>query len=340
MQKAFFLLFVLSTTLCFSQKSDFKHINFAKADRIASTIKSKRLFNLNKLTLDLTKNLYTDIEKVRAIYKWICLNIASDFKLYSKNERKRKKYKKDSIKLAEWNSELKRDLFSKLLKRKKTICTGYAYLFKAMCDVVDIESKMVYGFGRTVDITEFDPNYPNHTWNAFKINNKWYLCDATWAAGISYPDENRFIFKYNDGYFLTEPELFIKNHFPIQKEFSLLGDKMPTFQEFIEMPLLYGGAYTYLNKYISPKKMYYSLQKGNIFNFNYVFKKEVDPKNLKLVFVSGVSEKTYNPFISQKNDTTTLKYTFNKAGYFDVHLYYKEDIIATYIFEIKKDNKN
>ena len=330
------LVFLFSFYCVVAQRSDFKETSFAKADRIAESFKSKRLYELNKITLNLTKDLNTDVEKVRAIYKWICLNIASDFRLYTKNERKRKKYKNDSLKLAAWNSELKRDLFSKLLKRKKTICTGYAYLFKAMCDVIDIENKMVYGFGRTPDIVSFDADYPNHTWNAVKLNNKWYLCDATWAAGTSYPDDNRFIFKYNDGYFLTPPKLFIANHYPIQSEFALLGNNIPTFSEFNKMPLLYGAAYTYLKEHKSPKKMHHTLKKDSVMSFSYQFKSIVDVTKLKFIVSNGPLDRTKKPTIIYKKDYTLLKQKFDKPGFYDVHLYYKDEILATYVFEVEK----
>ena len=123
-------IFLIFVNLSFAQQSDFSHIDFSKADNIAKTVKSKRLYQLHKLTYSLTKNLNTDIEKFRAIYIWICNNIANDFGLYSLNEKKRKRFLKDSVKLKKWNSKFKKKLFKKLLKKKRTICTGYAYLLK------------------------------------------------------------------------------------------------------------------------------------------------------------------------------------------------------------------
>ena len=61
----FFLLFFY-ISFSFAQQSDFKHIDFSKADYIAKTVKTKRLYELNKLTFKLTKDLETDVEKVRA----------------------------------------------------------------------------------------------------------------------------------------------------------------------------------------------------------------------------------------------------------------------------------
>ena len=112
-------IFLIFVNFSFAQQSDFSHIDFSKADNIAKTVKSKRLYELHKLTYSLTKNLNTDIEKFRAIYIWICNNIANDFGLYSLNEKKRKRFLKDSVKLQKWNSKFKKKLFKKLLKRKQ-----------------------------------------------------------------------------------------------------------------------------------------------------------------------------------------------------------------------------
>lgn len=332
MQKAIVRLLFFVTTVCLAQQSDFKNISFEKADNIAKKTRSRKLLALNELTIKLTKDLDTDVEKVRAIYKWICLNVASDYRLFHKNERLRKKYKNDSVKLAEWNSELKRDLFPRLLNRKKTICTGYAYLFKAMCDVVDIENKMVFGFGRTADVIEFDPKYPNHTWNVVKLNNKWYLCDATWAAGTAYVD--RFKFDYNDGYFLTSPELFIYNHYPLNTDFSLLGDKTPSFNDYIEMPLLYGKAYEVFEKPIGPLKMYQEIKRNTAVSFTYQLKKKIDVNKLKIITFNGVRDNSYKPRIEKKGNLITLTHRFRKTGFFDAHLYLGNDFLATYTIKV------
>ena len=79
-----------------------------------SIIKKATDFRWPSFTLNLTKNLHTEVEKVRAIYMWICHNVANDYRLYTLNDRKRKRFKKDSIRLTEWNSTFKKTLFKKL----------------------------------------------------------------------------------------------------------------------------------------------------------------------------------------------------------------------------------
>lgn len=336
MAKIKILFLFLIANVCFGQKSDFKHINFTKADSIAKAYKSKRLLGLNKITFDLTKDLETDVEKLRAIYIWICNNVANDFKLYSLNERKRNRFAKDSIKLQNWNSKFKKKLFKKLLKKKRTICTGYAYLLKEMCNIVDIKSKMVNGFGKTSSVDFENLNMPNHTWNIVKLNNKWYLCDPTWSTGISFPEEGRFQFTYNDGYFLTNPKLFILNHFPIEQQFSLLGQETPSLQDFTEAPLVYGAAYLVLKEHILPKKMHHTIKKGSTFTFKYQLKEKVSVNKVKLSYFTNNSETILNPEIHQNDDFLTLKHSFKNRGFYDIHLFIDKKTIATYTFKVTK----
>ena len=335
MQKIAFLFLFVATSLV-AQQSDFKDISFTKADYIAKKTKSKRLYDLNKLTFKLTQNLETDVEKVRAIYVWICNNIANDFRLYSMNERKRNKYVKDSIALQNWNSKFKNLLFKKLLRKKRTICTGYAYLFKEMCALADIKAIIINGFGRTATVDFEKLVMPNHTWNAVLLNNKWYLCDPTWSTGISFPEEGKFTFQYSDGYFLTEPKLFFLNHFPLEKQHSLLGENTPNFQEFTEMPLLYADAFQFVSEHIAPLKMYNEIQIDSIITFQYHLKKEVDLPKIKFVLNGGGNDFVQTPKTTITNNLLTLEHLFSKKGFFDVHLYIEEKLIATYVYKVAK----
>ena len=72
-----------------AQISDFDSINFQKADRIALECKKDGLNTMPELVYKLTSQLTTDVEKFRAIYRWVCGNIANDYRLYEKNARKR-----------------------------------------------------------------------------------------------------------------------------------------------------------------------------------------------------------------------------------------------------------
>ena len=260
MKKTFLLLTLLFATLSNAQLSDFKNVNFTKADNIAHLNANENLQSLPILSYKLTTKLSTDVEKFRAIYTWVCTNIKGDYKQHNTVSRKRNKFKNDSISLAEWNSEYKKKAFKKLLKHQKTMCTGYAYLIKELSILAGIECQIIDGFGRSVTSNIDTLETANHSWNAVKLNNKWYLCDATWSSG--YMDgENTFISDYNSGYFLVDPILFAKNHYPIDTKW-LLNNEI-TSVNFLNAPLIYCEAFKYMVFPISTAKMNITVTKKN-----------------------------------------------------------------------------
>ena len=181
----YILLITLANNYLYAQITDFKSIDFTRADNIAKLNEGSSLKNLPLLAHKLTHNLPTKVEKFRAIYFWVCHNIKGDYSQYIKVASKRKKLKDNTAEFLKWNSAYKKVMFKKLLKHKRTMCTGYAYLIKELCFLANIECEIVDGYGRTVDENINTLETANHSWNAVKLNNKWYLCDATWASGYT-----------------------------------------------------------------------------------------------------------------------------------------------------------
>ncbi|WP_299520202.1 transglutaminase domain-containing protein [Winogradskyella sp.] len=319
-----------------AQVSDFDHIDFTKADRIALSYNKERLTNLPELAYKLTTDLTTDVERFRALYRWVCANIANDYGLYLKNNRKRQYFKNDSLKLNAWNDKFRRRLFKKLLKKKQTICTGYAYLVKALADLVNIECEIVHGYGRVSTTNIETLNLPNHSWNAVKLNGKWYLCDPTWASGIPNPKTKNFVFLYNDGFFLANPKLFAVNHFPIDNRWWLLEDNIPSFEEFLAAPVIYGNAYKTLELHNAPEQMHHNIKKNEKVAFNYKLKKSIKAEKVKLLLDNGDDTWRANPTsISIDNTFLKLEHQFKRKGFYDVHLYLNGDLISTYTVEVK-----
>ncbi len=331
-----FILLLIIAYQSHAQISDFNHIDFKKADSVALAYKDEGLTNLPELSYKLTNNLSSDVERFRAIYRWVCNNIANDYSLYLKNKHKRHRFKDDSTKLKNWNNDFRKRLFKKLLKDKRTICTGYAYLVKELAKLVDLECEIVQGYGRvsTTDIENLD--LPNHSWNAVKLDNKWYLCDPTWASGIPDPESNRFTFQYNDGFFLANPKLFAVNHFPVEEQWLLLDEDIPSFESFLASPIIYGKAYKSLTLHKAPKQMHQTIKKNEKVIFEYELQKRVTNDNIRLLIDNGFSSrKTKATSISINDMHLTLEHQFNNTGFYDVHLYIGDDLISTYTIEVK-----
>lgn len=329
----FFFAFVFNVQ---AQLSDFENINFEKADAIAKKYKGEELHNLNQLVEKLTEHLNSDVERFRAIYMWVCTNISNDYSLYSKNTRKRNRYLNDPVLLETWNAEFKKEIFKQLVENKQTICTGYAYLVKEMAQIADIECEIVHGYGKTSTMNVDNITAPNHSWNAVKINNKWYLCDPTWASGLIDPDTFQFKFDFKDGLFLPSPELFVMNHYPLDKKWMLIETNQPTFEMFLQAPLIYNRAYANLSDHIFPLEMHNIIKKDVPIAFKYKLAKSIDSSNVMLMIDDGHQTIETKPLKSQLSDSyLTIEYQFEKRGFYDVHLVINNDLISTYTFRVK-----
>jgi transglutaminase/protease-like cytokinesis protein 3 len=157
---------------------------------------------LAQLAHKITKHKVTDKQKAEAIYLWITKNIEYDYEL-----RFNKKLQKDFY-------TSKDKVIQKVLQRQKALCGGYAFLFDALCREVGIKSKAIHGF------TKLTTNYdtPNHTWNAIKLNGNWHLIDITWSISNATDDMPDMY------WYLTNPNDFIKSHYPENPDWSLLNN--------------------------------------------------------------------------------------------------------------------
>ena len=222
MRKIFLLLFFTFTLVSYAQQSDFNEINFQKADNIADRYKGEELYNLPVLALRLTAQLHTEAERFRAIYYWVTQNISGDYTLMTTNEQTRRKLQNNPSALHQWNRNHSKEIFARLRHKKKTLCTGYAYLVKELANLAGLECELIHGYGllSTKQIDTMD--IPNHSWNAIKLDGTWYLCDATWSSGIINMDTYEFEFNYNDSFFLMDPLQFAKTHKPLEEKWTLL----------------------------------------------------------------------------------------------------------------------
>ncbi|TCI84737.1 transglutaminase domain-containing protein [Tenacibaculum sp. M341] len=329
-KKVAFLLWLFVSIALHAQIEDFKHVDFTKADNIASLNKGQKLTNLPLLAHKLTSKLTTDIEKFRAIYKWVCNNIHYDFNAFNTINKKRRKLSEKEFLI--WNKSYRKTVYKRLLKRKKTMCTGYAYLIKEFCFIVGIESEIIDGYGRSVVANVNSLELANHSWNAIKLNDKWYLCDATWSSG--YMDGDKFFVKsYNDGYFLTDPVFFNKTHYPLNKEWLLSGKQ--TDISFVNGPLLYPESFKYRVFPVFPSSLYTEIKKKEIVNFEYKTLNVTEKQKYSLIYFKN--DTLYKiPIKNIENNNGKLKFqaTFNRKGTHDIHLQVNNDIVASYTLQV------
>lgn len=321
---------------CVAQKADFEDINFQRADAIALECKHEGLDNMPLLVHHLTSQLTTDVEKFRAIYRWVAGNIANDYQLYERNMRKRQRFKDNPVKLKTWNETFRTLSFKKMRNEHSAICTGYAYLVKELSRMANIRCEVVNGYAKTSTIDVETLMMPNHSWNVVELNGTWYLCDATWASGIPNAETLQFEFDYNDGFFLANPELFAINHYPEDKKWLLIAKNAPSFEDFLEAPIIYGQAYAKLNTYSAPKRMYNSVKRNETVTFKCELLKSVNTEDISLLIDSGNSSKKVHPEATTIIDNNlTITYVFEHSGFYDVHLFIGDDLISTCTFKVK-----
>lgn len=189
--------------------------------------------NIAKLTANVTKDMHSEEDKVLAIHEWITHNL---------------KWKNSKPRETHYNTARKA-----LLKRKGP-ASAYAILFDQMCKFGKIECEIVKG-----NVTpEFSANYnpkayeiSTHSWNAVKINGKWFVLDVTFDAGcmqkkkysvkkfieknvvIPYPGgvkrfyfikkKSKFVHKPSRDYYLKNQEM-LETHFPLMPMWQLTED--------------------------------------------------------------------------------------------------------------------
>lgn len=138
-------------------------------------IKFKQSRDPYTLAKTLTEGKSTDKEKFDAIYAWVVNNISYDQRRYNSGRAFSKKKA------------------NKILRKRKGICTDYAYLMDTLCSVAGLKNQTVTGYVKEVI---FDVNdtlfFDNHAWNAVWLDDSWFLYDATWSAGYSSYEYTRF----------------------------------------------------------------------------------------------------------------------------------------------------
>lgn len=237
MKRLITLFLCLASHLSYGQHSDFINTDFSKADSIAIKYKFEGDLDPIIIASDLTKDLSTDIDKFRVIFRWIAENIDYDIELFLKTLSHDYNPRYWPNKAARWHKRLNRLYTRHTIKQRMSICEGYSWLLETMCRTAGISCEVIYGYARNENSYIGRKFNPNHAWNAVKIDNKWYLSDPTWAAGGVNPQFTRYIKDFNEVYFLVDPNDFISNHYPSEPRWMFLLEK-PTLTEFFNAPIM------------------------------------------------------------------------------------------------------
>ncbi len=327
-----FLSLVFSVHLQ-AQQGDFTSADFKKADSVAALYDGHSLKDIRSLAIKLTQPFTAEEEKFRALYTWTCTNIEYDYGLYVKNKQKDKIRDRNELKV--WNKKFNALVFKHLLNKKKTVCSGYAYLLRELASHAGIVCVIVDGYGRISDANVRGQGKPDHSWNAVKLNDKWYLCDPTWSSGGINMQALKFVKDYDDAYFLTGPSLFIRNHYPLDSAWMLLRDK-PSLNTFLNAPLVYKAALKYKITPSLHQAFDIHAEKGKPVSFWFAAAESSSIEEMTMYSESPNRAVSFHPSLYQQNDSVyCTDVIFNSKGTHLVHVLANNKYAYTYSVRVK-----
>ena len=196
---------IVGLLLIFSVVGQGNTIRFEQIDEHARNAPANVTNDVNELAAYLAGPATNDLEKVRSFYVWIAENITYDVRTFLHYNPNR--YQKVAP--------------NEVLDKRKAVCQGYAELFQAMCQLNDIPCYLIPGYSKGFNVGNKDFAHADHAWNAVNIDGQWHLLDVTWGSG-GLTDQLKFVKEFNEAYFLTAPEIFIRDHMPLDPMWQLL----------------------------------------------------------------------------------------------------------------------
>lgn len=316
-----FLFFVGS--LVFGQR-------YLEIDNRSQNVKFKG--DLSLLVSELTEDLDGDEEKARAIYFWITENIKYDFKKFNKGKKVEKFRCKGKDDCLLKRQKIENKLIEKVLRQRKGICSGYAVLFKRMCDLANVNCQIIEGYVKTKGHHAGKMGVLDHAWNSVLIDNETFYVDATWGAGYCETDGSgklkSFVKKRNDFYWFTPVEKFSIDHFPRNPE-RILNFEMSK-EEFKNQPFIENDIIPFIN-HLEPESGILKVKKNDTISFEFDYLLDVD----KIQINTNVKRNPKIYTVNKKKQRILNEKAMERQEYVS---YQKEN--DSYAFEYIVENEN
>jgi hypothetical protein len=142
-----------------------------------------------------------DWERARAVYVWVTEHIAYDTAAYF------------SGRYGALDAE-------SVFRSGSSVCSGYSDLFARLSTDLGLEARTISGYSKGAGYRPGQSfRSTNHAWNAIYIDGGWHLFDSTWGAGNV--NGRAFEREYDEFWFDTHPDLFLRTHLPANSEWQL-----------------------------------------------------------------------------------------------------------------------
>lgn len=291
------------------------------------------------LARQLTVNCNTDLEKTRAIFRWIAENIS--YRTRTTVRRKKQVYydyeePHDTVAL----KPLDERVAETVLENRVAVCDGYARLFKTLCTYAGVKAETISGYART-DLSRTRQRFaPNHTWNAVWIDSSWKLLDVTWASGYISRQGDNFVRLYDDQYFLTSPEEFIREHYPDDLNWALMTDP-PLMPEFRHSPFRQRSFAKYKISNYAPAKGVIDANEGDTLQFvleshNIRADGQISPDPFLDTALYNTATTALLVPNMVKGNTTLYTYYVNSHTVQWLYVLYNDDLVLRYRLQVSK----
>ncbi|XP_076434790.1 hillarin-like [Babylonia areolata] len=185
--------------------------------------------NHTELVKALTRDCHSELEKLRAIFRWV---VAMDL---SKNQV----------------SDITRPQhLDSLVRGVRCGKETYHQLFKKLCSYAGLHCEIILGYSKGAGYKpgmRMEGNAFRNAWTAVFVDGSWRLVNCTWAARhVTGHRDNlpQLFYRYDEFYFLTDPEDYVYQHYPDDPGWQLLDIPLP-FSEFLNLPVVKSPFFNY-----------------------------------------------------------------------------------------------
>jgi hypothetical protein len=293
--KVFFLILFFAGNPyleAYSEKFQDAHFKLSKIDE-------KENLTVENLSSQIKKLSSNQEESILLVFLWITESISYDYESFFRSV-----YPDSSPEV--------------VLKTRKAVCEGYSLLFKELAKRLEIEAVIVQGYskGYGYQVGNALSAKPDHSWNAVKLGNKWFLLDVTWGAG--YLDGNIFTRKLQEFYFLTPPAQFIYDHYPVDENWQLLETPI-SLKIYRDLPFVRPAFFQSGLSLESHKNGSIKAGKNLIITLN-----GSSDTYMLAKLIKGEDSFKQNTFIQRKNGKYLIRVKFSEAGHYTLRIFSKK----------------
>ena len=212
MRYTLLLLSCLCSFFVLAQKKQKIQKNYDLIDAKMDKMPAEFNQSTDSISKYIKSNFQIESDRIRAVFYWTANTIS---------------YDADNMFEVKFDEKLQ-DRISRAFNGQKGNCFDYANIFNQLANAVGIKSMVISGYTKW---NKIKVDNLSHSWNAARIDNKWYLFDPTWGSG--YVINGVFTRRLNNDHFKVDPELMINTHMPFDYLWQIREYPI-TNQEFIE----------------------------------------------------------------------------------------------------------